>query len=93
MVSDPELKQQIREAAEAEERKSYAERFPSEWKQALAPLGTDANKPHLTDAPALIVVFAQRRPAEVARVPAVSIFRQCRWRAPAHVLKMRFFAR
>ncbi len=59
LVSDPELKRDLREAAEAEERESYAGRMPPEWLAALAPLGTDWHKPHLTDAPHLIVVFAQ----------------------------------
>jgi nitroreductase len=62
VVTDPELKRQIREAAEAEERESYARRMPPEWLAALAPIGTDANKPHIEDAPALIVVFAERTP-------------------------------
>lgn len=59
VVSDPALKQQIREAAEAEERESYERRMAQEWKDALAPLGTDWRKPHLTEAPYLIVVFEQ----------------------------------
>lgn len=59
VVSDPELKLQIREAAEAEERESYARRMPQEWLDALAPLGTDWQKPHITQAPYLIVVFEQ----------------------------------
>lgn len=58
-VSDPALQARIREAAEAEERKSYESRMSDEWKAALAPLGTDAHKPHLTDAPWLVVLFAQ----------------------------------
>lgn len=64
VVTDPEVKHQIREAAEEEERKNYAERFPDGWLKALAPLGTDASKPHLEDAPVLIVVFAERRPPQ-----------------------------
>lgn len=58
-VSDPEMKRRIRHAAEAEERRSYEGRMSDEWRQALAPLGTDAIKPHLTDAPWLVVLFAQ----------------------------------
>ncbi len=57
LVTDPELKRQIREAAEAEERETYANRMSDEWRRALAPLGTDANKPFLETVPALIVVF------------------------------------
>ena len=58
-VSDPTLKQQIREAAEAEERAFYAGRATPEWLEALAPLGTDEHKPHLTDAPWVVVLFRQ----------------------------------
>jgi iodotyrosine deiodinase len=56
-VSDPALKEKIRAAAEREEHENYHGRMPSEWLQALAPLGTDEHKPHLTDAPWLVVVF------------------------------------
>jgi len=56
-VSDPDLKRQIRDAAEREEYENYHGRMPQEWLQALAPLGTDEVKPHLTDAPWLVVVF------------------------------------
>jgi len=59
-LSDPTLKRRIREAAEAEEREFYAGRAGEAWLQALAPLGTDAQKPFLEVAPWLIVVFAQR---------------------------------
>ena len=58
-VSDPEIKRKIRAAAEAEEREFYERRAPDEWLQALAPLGTDAQKPFLETAPYLIVIFAQ----------------------------------
>jgi iodotyrosine deiodinase len=57
VVQDPEIKQRIREAAEAEERESYTHRMSAEWLEALAPLGTDWNKPHLTEAPYIIVAF------------------------------------
>ncbi|MEU1780350.1 nitroreductase family protein [Streptomyces abikoensis] len=60
LVKDPEVRRRIREAAEEEERVSYAGRLGEEWLAALRPLGTDEVKPHLTDAPALIVVFQQR---------------------------------
>lgn len=60
VVSDPGLKRRIREAAEVEEREFYAHRAPREWLDALAPLGTDAEKPFLEDAPYLIVIFAER---------------------------------
>jgi nitroreductase len=59
-VADPVLKARIREAAETEERRFYEGGASDEWLEALAPLGTDWRKPHLTDAAWLIVVFAQR---------------------------------
>lgn len=59
VVSDPAVKRQIREAAEAEEREFYAGKAPQEWLDALAPLGTDPNKPFLETAPYLIAIFAQ----------------------------------
>jgi nitroreductase len=58
-VSDPEVKRRIREAAEEEERAFYGGRAPQEWLDALAPFGTDADKPFLETAPWLIAVFAQ----------------------------------
>ena len=59
-VSDPAIKRQIREAAEAEERAFYERRAPEEWLAALAPLGTDADKPFLEIAPWLIAIFYER---------------------------------
>jgi iodotyrosine deiodinase len=58
-VSDQETKRKMREAAEAQERRFYSELAPEEWLQDLAPLGTDWEKTHLTDAPWVVVVFAQ----------------------------------
>jgi len=58
-VSDPDLKRQIREAAEREEHDFYHGRAPQDWIDALAPLGTDEHKPHLTDAPWVVVLFRQ----------------------------------
>ena len=58
VVSDPAVKARLREGAEAEEREFYHS-GPPEWHAALAPLGTDAVKAHITDAPFVIVVFAQ----------------------------------
>jgi len=60
-VSSPEAKRAIRLAAEEEERAFYAERASEEWLAALAPLGTDHDKPFLEIAPWLIVCFAQRK--------------------------------
>ena len=59
VVSDPDVKARLRAAAEEEERRNYAGRMSQEWIEALAPLGTDEQKPHLTDAPYVIVVFEQ----------------------------------
>jgi len=59
VISDPELKREIRIAAEAEEKESYERRMSQEWLDALAPLGTDWRKPHIEDAPYVIVVFRQ----------------------------------
>jgi len=59
-VSDPAIKRRIRSAAEAEEREFYRHRATEEWLQALAVLGTDADKPFLEVAPWLITVFYER---------------------------------
>ncbi len=59
-VADPDVKRRIREAAEAEERAFYAHRAPPDWLEALAPLGTDAEKTFLEVAPWLIAVFIRR---------------------------------
>ena len=67
LVSNPEIKRQIRIAAEAEEKESYEHRMPGDWLEALAPLGTDWHKEFLETAPYLIVVF--RLDYGVARTP------------------------
>lgn len=59
-VRDAALKHRIRGAAEAEEREFYQHRAPQEWLKALAPLGTDAEKPFLEIAPWLIAIFYER---------------------------------
>lgn len=56
-IANPDVKKVIREAAEAEEREFYERRVTDEWRAALAPLGTDAQKPFLETAPWLIAVF------------------------------------
>ncbi|MBI3447424.1 MAG: nitroreductase family protein [Acidobacteria bacterium] len=58
-VHDPAIKRRIRLGAEAEEHAFYHGTAPQEWLDALAPLGTDENKPFLEIAPYLIVIFAQ----------------------------------
>ncbi|MEO7366525.1 MAG: nitroreductase family protein [Gemmatimonadaceae bacterium] len=59
VISDPDLKKRMREAAEQAEKEFYAS-APAEWLAALAPLGTDAIKEYIERAPYLIAVFAQR---------------------------------
>ncbi len=59
LVTDPAKKREIRLAAEAEERETYDHRMSDEWRAALAPLGTDWEKPFIERAPALVVVFRQ----------------------------------
>jgi len=59
-ISDPAMKARIRDGAEEEERAFYSGGAGDEWLAALEPIGTGVSKPHLTDAPWLIVVFAQR---------------------------------
>jgi len=60
-ISDPQIKKQIREAAEEEERVNYLDnRMNAEWQDALAPLGTDHHKEFLEVAPWIVVLFEQR---------------------------------
>lgn len=59
-IADPAMKARIRAGAEDEERAFYSGGGGDEWLAALEPIGTGVDKPHLTDAPWLIVVFAQR---------------------------------
>ncbi len=59
LISDPEIKRKIRQAAEEEEKISYSTRMPDTWKDDLKPLGTNWEKPFLEEAPYLIVVFKQ----------------------------------
>ena len=60
-VGSQEKKSEIRTAAEAEEREYYSGRAAQECNDALAPIGTDADKPYMEIAPWLICIFAQRR--------------------------------
>ncbi|QQL45807.1 nitroreductase family protein [Sulfuriroseicoccus oceanibius] len=61
VVRSPDVKRRIREAAEEEEREFYGGRAPQEWLDTLAHLGTNAEKPFLETAPALIAVFQQSK--------------------------------
>lgn len=56
-VSNADIKQKIREAAEKEEYENYHGRMSDEWLEDLKPFGTDWHKSFLTTAPWLIVVF------------------------------------
>ncbi|MGW8377419.1 nitroreductase family protein [Streptomyces sp. ODS28] len=67
VLTDPERKRRLREAAEAEEREFYGRRASEEWLSALAPLGTDEHKPFLETAPAVIVVFEVHKGPETPR--------------------------
>ncbi len=60
VISGPQTKKKIREAAEVEEREFYSHRASPEWLAALEPLGTDTDKPFLETAPYLIAVFLQK---------------------------------
>ena len=60
VVSAPDIKRRIREAAELEEREFYAHRASPEWLAALEPLGTNSDKPFLETAPYLIAIFLQK---------------------------------
>ena len=59
VVEDAAVKAEIRRAAEHEEELLYTERAGEEYLDAIEPIGTDWIKPHITDAPCLIVVFEQ----------------------------------
>ncbi len=59
VVGDPEIKRRIRLAAEAEERKSYEQRMPDEWLEALSPFGVDWHKAFLEIVPWIVVVFEE----------------------------------
>lgn len=59
VITDPELRGRLREAAEKEEQEFYGGRAPREWLEALEPLGTDAHKPFLEEAGALVAIFAE----------------------------------
>jgi nitroreductase len=59
VVTSDETKRAMREAAEREEELLYRERATDEYLEAIRPIGTNAVKPHVTDAPVLIAVFEQ----------------------------------
>lgn len=69
LISDPALRRQIRELAEQEERLFYETRITPEWREALAPLGTDWEKPFLEVAPHLIACFKVDPPLDLYQAP------------------------
>ena len=60
IIKNPEVKKRIRAEAEKEEREFYDNRAPEEWKEALQPFGTNAEKPFLETAPYLVAVFEEK---------------------------------
>jgi iodotyrosine deiodinase len=61
LTGDPDVKRQIREAAEEEERVNYeGGRLPEHWREALEPLGTNWHKNFLEIVPWIVVLFEQR---------------------------------
>lgn len=61
LIGDPDIKRQIRRAAEAEEHTNYeGGRLPDDWLEALRPLGTDWHKEFLETVPWIVVLFEQR---------------------------------
>jgi len=60
-ISNSKLKEQIRDAAEQEEHRTYEERMPEAWSELIQPLGTDHVKEHITTAPWIIVLFRQSK--------------------------------
>ena len=60
VVTKPETRSRIRQAAEAEEHEFYTHRASQEWLEALKPLGTNEHKPFLESASCLIVVFLKK---------------------------------
>lgn len=59
-IDDPAIKAKLRAATEAEELETYAHRMTDEWREALHPLGTDHVKEHMTVAPWIVVLFAEK---------------------------------
>ena len=60
-ISNQKIKNQIRKAAEVEEKKTYSKRMPEAWTEVLRPLGTDHIKEHLSNAPWIVVIFRQSK--------------------------------
>ena len=61
VTNSADVKRAIRVAAEEEEKVNYLEnRMNEEWREALAPIGTDWHKEFLEVAPWVVVLFEQR---------------------------------
>ncbi len=60
VVSNPQVKKEIRKRAEELEKEFYESKASEEWLEALKPLGTGVENPFLEEAPYLIVVFAEK---------------------------------
>lgn len=61
LTGHPDVRRQIRAAAEEEERINYeGGRLPEHWREALEPLGTDWHKDFLETVPWIVVLFEQR---------------------------------
>jgi nitroreductase len=74
VVTDPAIKRTIRVEAEKEEREFYEHRAPKAWLDALAPLGTDADKPFLETAPVLIAIFGRKHSETPAGTPVKNYY-------------------
>ena len=64
-ISNPNIKSEIRRAAEEEEKRSYSSRMPEAWRTALAPLGTTWEKPYLETVPWIVVLFEETKTVRV----------------------------
>ena len=60
LIENPEIKSEIRIAAEKEEREFYNEKAPQEWLKDLEPFETNEIKPFLEEAPYLIAIFEEK---------------------------------
>lgn len=72
VITSPEMKKKVREAAEVHERKFYGGGAPEEWIDALKHLPTDENKPFLEEAPVLIAIFQK-----ATTIDYVGVERKC----------------
>eukprot|EP00088_Acartia_fossae_P012462 TRINITY_DN16425_c0_g1_i2.p1 TRINITY_DN16425_c0_g1~~TRINITY_DN16425_c0_g1_i2.p1 ORF type:complete len:300 (+),score=47.16 TRINITY_DN16425_c0_g1_i2:30-929(+) len=59
VVSNQDVKREIRDIIENEEYINYTQRMGDRWTTDLKPIKTDWNKPYLTEAPYLVLLFKQ----------------------------------